>query len=123
MDGLLGRGDPDPGLTVDAVEWIHRRGVSLYAGDISDAFPPINPQLPMPWRMIRLTRLGMPLIDSAQVDELATVCAELDRNSFLLTVARPGCAEQPVSVNPLAVFQGAGDQLTTSVRPGTGAAG
>ncbi|MDF2255954.1 hypothetical protein [Streptantibioticus ferralitis] len=49
--------------------------------------------------------MGMPLIDAAAVDELATLCAELDRYAFLLTVAPPRIhGLTGVPVNPLAVF-------------------
>ncbi|MEK8169794.1 hypothetical protein NKH77_08230 [Streptomyces sp. M19] len=34
---------PMPGVTLDAVRWMHRRGVSLYAGDLGDAYPPLDP--------------------------------------------------------------------------------
>jgi len=92
-------------MTVDAIEWMRRRDVSLYAGDISDTFPPVDPEVPMPLHMVGLTRLGMPLIDGVMVDELAAVCAELERYAFLLTVAPPrlrGATGAPVK--PLAIF-------------------
>jgi len=94
-----------PGMTVDAVSWLHRRSVSLYAGDVSDSFPPMDPHVPMPMHMVGLARLGMPLIDSVQVDDLAALSKELDRSVFLLTVAPPrlhGLTGAPV--NPIAVF-------------------
>lgn len=56
---------PTPGMTIDAIAWMQRRGVSLYAGDIGDAFPPLDPQAPMPLHLVGLARLGMPLIDGA----------------------------------------------------------
>jgi hypothetical protein len=49
--------------------------------------------------------MGMPLIDAANVDEVAAVCAETGRYSFLLTVAPPrvtGATGLPV--NPIAIF-------------------
>ncbi|MFI5611440.1 cyclase family protein [Amycolatopsis sp. NPDC051903] len=94
-----------PGLSLDAVRWMHHRGVSLYAGDIGDAFPPLDPAVPFPLHAVALTRLGMPLIDAANVDDLAALCAELGRYAFLLTAAPPrvsGATGLPV--NPIAVF-------------------
>lgn len=94
-----------PGTTVDAVSWMHDRGVSLYAGDVSDTFPPTDPEMPMPMHMIGLARLGMPLIDSVATDDLATTCAELGRYAFMLSVAPPrvhGLTGTPV--NPQAIF-------------------
>lgn len=96
---------PTPGMTVDAVAWMQRRDVSLYAGDVSDSFPPRDAQVPMPLHQVGLARLGMPLVDGAAVDELAAVCTELGRSAFLLTVAPlrlQGATGVPV--NPLAVF-------------------
>jgi hypothetical protein len=40
---------PVPGVSVDAVRWMHRRGVSLYAGDIGDARPALDPGRPRPY--------------------------------------------------------------------------
>jgi kynurenine formamidase len=97
--------DQGPGMTVDAVSWLHRRGASLYAGDVSDTFPPLDPRVPMPMHMVGLARLGMPLIDSVQVDDLAAVCEELGRSAFLLSVAPPRLRGLTgVPVNPIAIF-------------------
>lgn len=96
---------PTPGMTMDAIAWMQRREVSLYAGDIGDAFPPIDLQTPMPLHQVGLARLGMPLIDGAEVEELAAVCAELGRHAFLLTVAPPRLhGATGVPVNPMAIF-------------------
>jgi len=49
--------------------------------------------------------LGMPLIDAAHVDDLAAVCAELSRYTFVLAIAPPrihGLTGVPVS--PLAIL-------------------
>ncbi|WP_327401209.1 cyclase family protein [Streptomyces sp. NBC_01288] len=98
-------GPPMPGISVDAVRWMHRRGVSLYAGDTGDAIPSADPGAPLPLHGIGLVRLGMPLIDAANVEELAAVCGELSRHTFLLTVAPPRVhGLTGVPVNPLAVF-------------------
>lgn len=113
-DGLVVRGGwsaardlgtPMPGMTVDAVTWMRDRDVALYAGDIGDAHPPVDPQLPMPLHQVGLARLGMPLIDLTEVDELCTVCAELNRSAFLLCIAPPRLrGATGVPVNPLAIF-------------------
>jgi kynurenine formamidase len=96
---------PMPGLTLDAVAWLHRRDVSVYAGDIGDAHPPVDPEVAMPLHFVGLARLGMPLIDGAEVEELAAVCTELGRFAFLLTIAPPRLrGATGVPVNPQAVF-------------------
>jgi kynurenine formamidase len=96
---------PLPGISVDAVRWMHRRGVSVYAGDIGDAVPPLDRSVPAPLHMVGLHKMGLPLIDSAKVDELAAVCVELSRHSFLFTAAPPRIHGMTgVPVNPLAIF-------------------
>jgi kynurenine formamidase len=103
---VASRGErPTPGMTLDAVRWMHRRGVSLYAGDLGDAFPPLPDQMPFPMHRVALAKMGVPLIDHVEVDPLADLCAELSRYSFLLTVAPPRIhAMTGLPVNPIAVF-------------------
>ena len=94
-----------PGISIDAVRWIHRRGAALYAGDIADAHPPLDPTAPSPLHGVALPGMGLPLIDAANLDELAAVCAELGRHSFLFTAAPPRIHGMTgVPVNPLAIF-------------------
>jgi kynurenine formamidase len=96
---------PLPGISIDAVRWMHERGVSVYAGDIGDAVPPLDPETPAPLHFVGLHRMGLPLIDSAKVDDLAVVCAQLSRYSFLFTAAPPRIhGLTGVPVNPLAIF-------------------
>jgi kynurenine formamidase len=59
---------PLPGITLDAVCWMHERGVSVYAGDIGDAVPPLDSAVPAPLHFVGLHKVGLPLIDSAKVD-------------------------------------------------------
>jgi hypothetical protein len=92
-------------MTLDALAWMQRRDVSVYAGDIGDAHPPVDPQMPMPLHFVGLARLGMPLIDGTEVEELAAVCAELGRHTFLLSIAPPRLrGATGVPVNPQAIF-------------------
>ncbi|WP_307865351.1 cyclase family protein [Streptomyces montanisoli] len=96
---------PTPGISLDAVRWMHRRGVALYTGDRGDAYPALDPEGPSPLHGVALGRMAMPLIDASHLDDLAALCAELGRHSFLLTVAPPrvhGMTGSPV--NPTAVF-------------------
>ncbi|MEU9246207.1 cyclase family protein [Streptomyces sp. NPDC048385] len=103
--GVVDFEKPLPGVTLDAVRWMHRRGVSLYAGDLGDAYPPLETTVPAPLHRVALPLLGMPLIDVAEVEELAAVCRELNRHTFLFVVAPPRIhGLTGVPVNPLAVF-------------------
>lgn len=96
--------EPLPGLTVDAIRWIAEREVALYAGDIGDRPPGFVGDI-IPLHYVALARLGMPIIDNAQVAELSEVCAELGRWEFLFTVgAMPILGATGVPVNPLAIF-------------------
>lgn len=96
---------PTPGMTLDAVAWMHQRDVSLYAGDIGDAFPPLDPQVALPLHMVGLARLGMPLIDGAEVEALAALCAQMGRHTFLRAIAPPRLRGAiGIPVNPMAIF-------------------
>jgi kynurenine formamidase len=104
-DYAASRGRRIPGLTLDAVAWMHRRDVAVYAGDIGDAQPPVDPRVGGPLHRVALLRLGMPLIEVADPAELAAACTEEGRATFLLVVAPPRLgAASGVPVNPLAIF-------------------
>jgi kynurenine formamidase len=94
-----------PGMSLDAVRWMHERGVSVYAGDLSDAYPPLLADGPPAMHGVGLPLMGMPLIDVVDADELAAVCSELGRYSFLFVAAPPRIHGMTgVPVNPIAVF-------------------
>jgi kynurenine formamidase len=93
-----------PTLTLDAVTWMADREVSLYAGDISDE-PPIVPGGSVVVHKVALGRLGMPLIDGVETDELARACRELGRYSFLFVLGTiPVTGATGLPVMPLAIF-------------------
>jgi len=59
----------------------------------------------MPLHHIALARLGIPLIDGAEVSTLAATSAELGRWTFLFVLgAIPVRGATGVPVNPLAIF-------------------
>ncbi|MGC9382613.1 cyclase family protein [Streptomyces sp. MH13] len=96
---------PSPGISMDAVRWMHRRGVAVVAPDRGDAHPPLNPDEPSPLHEVALGRMAMPLIDVPRLDDLARMCRRLHRYSFLLTVAPPRIhGLTGVPVNPIAMF-------------------
>lgn len=98
-------GEPMPGMTVDAMRWMHDRDVALYAGDVGDAHPPVDQQTAMPLHQVGLARMGMSLIDLADLEELSSVCAGQDRFTFLLSIAPLRLrGATGVPVNPLAIF-------------------
>ncbi|MEU7786604.1 cyclase family protein [Amycolatopsis sp. NPDC049159] len=94
-----------PGMTSGAVRWMHDHGIAVYAGDIGDASPPVQDDFPGALHRLGLARLGLVLIDGARGEELAAVCREQGRCTFLFVAAVPrilGTTGLPV--NPLAIF-------------------
>lgn len=104
-DRVSDHGRAVPGMTAGAVRWMHDRGISVYAGDIGDASPPLKDDFPGALHRLGLGRLGLLLIDGARAEELAEVCREQGRHTFLFVAAVPrilGTTGLPV--NPLAIF-------------------
>lgn len=94
--------EPVPGLALNAIDWLHSHDVSIYVGDIGDPRPPT---FPMPLHQVALARLGLPLVDAAALDDLATTCRELHRSSFMLVLAPPPITGTTgLAVNPIAIF-------------------
>jgi kynurenine formamidase len=94
-----------PGMTSDAVRWMHEHEISLYGGDIGDARPPIRGDVPGALHRLALAQLAVPLIDGVDAEALADLATTLDRYAFLLVVAVPrivGTTGLPV--NPICVF-------------------
>ncbi|MFB6549334.1 cyclase family protein [Streptomyces sp. NPDC056405] len=95
-------GQPVPGLDLSAVRWLDEHGVSAYIGDIGDARPA---QFPLPLHQVALARLGLPLVDAADLTELAETCGSLGRWTFMLVLAPPRITGTTgLVVNPIAVF-------------------
>ncbi|WP_306204738.1 cyclase family protein [Actinoplanes sp. RD1] len=104
-DRVRDGGQALPGLTLDAVRWLHEHGVAVYAGDIGDAHPPLPGEVPGALHRFALGRLAIPLIDGADPSGLAETCERLGRWTFQFVVAVPritGTTGLPV--NPLAIF-------------------
>jgi kynurenine formamidase len=104
----LGGSDPDvsAGLHVDAVVWLAERGAAvLGSDDSSDARPSTVDGISLPVHTLVQVALGMPLIDSLDLEELSRACAAHQRWDFLLMVAPltiPHATGSPVS--PVAIF-------------------
>src|SRR6185369_5536956 len=93
---------PVPGLDLSAVRWLAGHDVSVYIGDIGDARPM---RFPMPMHQVALARLGLALVDAADLDELAEVGGRLNRSRFMLVLAPPRITGTTgLVVNPVAVF-------------------
>jgi kynurenine formamidase len=95
--------EPLPSMTLDAIQWLAKREVSVLASDIGDHPPGLGG--PPLLHIVCLARLGLPLIDNADVSALAAVCDELRCWNFLLALgALPVHGATGVPVNPLAIF-------------------
>ena len=97
--------DPREGLLADAVAWLFRRDVSVYAGDCIERLPSGYARLPMPLHQIGLAAMGLCILDCPDVESLAATARAHGRNAFLLVIAPlriPGGTASPV--NPLAIF-------------------
>ncbi|ROS75191.1 kynurenine formamidase [Curtobacterium sp. PhB130] len=93
---------PAPGLDLTAVTWLDEHGAALYIGDISDPRPM---SVPMPMHQVALARLGLPLVDAADLADLATQCEAVQRWSFMLVLAPPRITGTTgLAVNPIAIF-------------------
>lgn len=97
------------GLSLDCCRWIHDSRFSLIvcdAGmDVPDSPTPIVENVPTPWHVLALTRMGISLVDFADLEQLAHTCATAARYSFLAIVSVfPFAGSTGCPVNPLAVL-------------------
>lgn len=79
--------DGNPGLLPECARWLHERDVSLLVCDaVSDVMVPGGAPHTMPIHAACIVGMGMPLVDNALLEPLATTCAETGQADFLLTV-------------------------------------
>lgn len=100
------------GLDASVIPWLHKRGIALLGSETALSVVPFpdttsitNPDDYLPAHNFALVALGMPLIDDADLSELAKTAARLRRYTFLLTVAPIRVTTGTgVPVNPIATF-------------------
>jgi len=97
---------PTAGLSIECAEWVASIRPSVVVTDEGlDPFPSEVEGLPIPWHVLLLTVLGIPLVDRATLVALSSTCIELDRWTFASVMAPlpiPGASGSPI--NPLAIF-------------------
>lgn len=97
---------PTAGLSIECAEWVASLSPSVIVTDEGlDPFPSEVEGVPVPWHLLTLTVLGVPLVDRAMLLPLALACAEVGRWEFLSVIAPlpiPGASGSPV--NPIAVL-------------------
>ncbi|MCK9486901.1 MAG: cyclase family protein [Dehalococcoidia bacterium] len=94
-----------PGVGVSCLEFLHDTDASLLGWDLQEAGgqPDYGERIPV--HAIAIPHMGMPLLDNANFERLAEVCAETGRYEFLMVVAPlvvNGGTGSPV--NPVATF-------------------
>jgi len=97
-----------PGVGIEVAEWLHENEISAIASDNlaveGISLEMIHSDYPLPFHLLTLTEMGMPLGEMWNLEELAQDCAEDGRYSFLLSappLAITNAFGSPV--NPLAL--------------------
>lgn len=109
-DRALERGGLQPsatraGVGPECLGWLYDREVAVFTGDCIEQLPSPYPRVPYPLHQVGLAAMGLVLLDSVKLDELADLCPKLGRFTFLLTVAPlliPQGTGSPV--NPICTF-------------------
>ncbi len=95
-----------PGLHASALEFLYQYDAALLGWDLMEAPRQEQYQAPsLPIHSIGIPYMGLALLDNANFEELAPVCAEMGRWEFLLVVAPlvvVGGTGSPV--NPIAIL-------------------
>lgn len=100
-------GLPEVGsLSLDCATWVHDERFALIVSDAGlDSPRPTVEHVATPWHILTIARMGVRLVDFANLEDLAQACGERDRVTFLSVIAVPpltGATASPV--NPLAVL-------------------
>jgi kynurenine formamidase len=93
------------GLSADCLGFLHEREAAAFSGDCIEQLPSGIPELPFPLHQIGIAAMGLFLVDSVRLDQLAEICAQLGRYTFLFVAVPlpvPGGTGSPV--NPICVF-------------------
>lgn len=95
-----------PGLQAAAAPWLHKREIALLGGDTANDMSPTGYKIPsMPIHQIGIVKMGLWLIDNANLEALALACKEHDRWEFMLTIAPLRISNGTGSpINPIATF-------------------
>jgi hypothetical protein len=104
-DAVLGQ-TRTSGLGIECAEWLASMRPSVIVTDEGlDCFPSEVGGQSVPWHLLVLTVLGIPLVDRASLTALSATARELGRWEFLSVIAPlpiPAASGSPV--NPLAIF-------------------
>ena len=93
-----------PGVAPSVIEYLYEHDAALMGSDLQEAGGHGYPAR-IPVHEIAIPHMGLPLLDNANFERLADVCAELGRYEFLFVIAPlvvEGGTGSPV--NPIATF-------------------
>lgn len=94
------------GISIACAEWIRDWQVAALICDGGmDAQPSEVENVRIPWHIVTLTMMGMPIVDNADLEAIAAECTRLGRWEFLLTMAPLRIAGGTSSpLNPIAML-------------------
>ena len=101
----LGDAHNTPGLAPSVLEFLHDTDAALLVWDLMEDADATQTTFPHPIHRIAIPRMGLPLLDNADLEALGAACAEERRAEFMFTVAPLvviGGTGSPV--NPIATF-------------------
>ena len=99
-------GEGKAGLHIDAIPWMHERGIGAFLPDgDGETVPSVVDGITYPIHPLQVVAMGMLVSDSLQFEELIAVCREEQRYEFMvvgLPLRLPGGTGSPW--NPIAIF-------------------
>jgi kynurenine formamidase len=99
-------GEGKAGLHVDAIPWMHERGVAAFLPDgDGETVPSVVDGVTYPIHPLQVVAMGMLVSDSLQLEDLAAACQQEGRYEFLvvgLPLRIPRATGSPW--NPIAIF-------------------
>ncbi len=95
-----------PGWHASCLPSLHGWGVSVLGADSAqDVVPSGYPAVRLPVHAVGIVAMGMPLLDNADLEDLARQCEQHRRWEFFFTLAPlPVTGSTSSAVNPLAIF-------------------
>jgi kynurenine formamidase len=99
-------GEGKAGLHVDAIPWMHEKGIAAFLPDgDGETVPSSVDGITYPIHPLQVVAMGMLVSDSLQFEELVVACEEEGRYDFMvvgLPLRLPGATGSPW--NPIAIF-------------------
>jgi hypothetical protein len=97
------------GLDIECAVWVHDMEFALIVSDAGmdtpDQTPPIVEGVITPWHVLTLTRMGVSLVDFADLEALSQACGSAGGYTFMAVLAVLPLRNSTASpVNPLAIL-------------------